>query len=124
MAAAQVERDRRSGVQTAPSASQSDTGGREIDSASWVSGVTVISHMPVSPSTRAALVTAPPSKVRTLVRMVSGVTETVSLNSMPKVNGVSPSCASGNPWNAAVNRSATLPGDEALDEACRSRAMM
>ena len=57
------------------------------------------------------------------MRMASGVTETASLNLMRKANGVSPSCRSGSPWNAAVSGSATWAGDERPDEASRSRAM-
>ena len=117
------DRARPSDVQTAPSASQSAAGAREIHSSSRVSGVTVISHTPLSPSTRAAPVTAPPANVRPCVRMASGVTATASLNAMRKVNGVSPSCRAGTPSNAAVSGSATWPSDEPPD-ASRSRRMM
>ena len=112
MCAATTERARPCDVQTAPSASQSSAGARVIDSASRLSGVTVIDHTPLSPSTRAAPVTAPPATVRTRVRMASGVTATASLNARRKLNAVSPSCASGSPSNAAVSGFATLPADE------------
>ena len=107
MCAGTTDRARPSDVQTAPSASQSSVGARAIDRSSRLSGVTVISHTPLSPSTRAAPVAAPPATVRTRVRMASGVTATASLNARRKLNAVSPSCASGSPSNAAVSGSAT-----------------
>ena len=112
MCAAPTDRARPSDVQTAPAASQSAAGAKDTDNSSRVAGVTVITHTPVSASTRAAPVTAPPATVRTRVRMASGVTTTASLNMMRKVNAVSPSCASGSPSKAAVSRSASRPGDE------------
>ena len=112
MAAAPLDRALPSDVQTAPSAAQSSVGARAIDSSSRLSGVTAIAHTPISPSTRAAPVTAPPVTVRTRVRMASAVTATASLNTMRKVNAVSPSCATGSPSNAAVSGSAVVPFDE------------
>ena len=107
MCAGTTDRVLPSDVQTAPSASQSSVGARAIDRSSRLSGVTVISHTPLSPSTRAAPVTAPPATVRTRVRIASGVTATASLNARRKLNAVSPSCASGSPSKLAVSGSAT-----------------
>ena len=85
------------------------SGARVIDRSSRLSGVTVISHTPLSPSTRAAPVTAPPATVKARVRIASGVTATASLNARRKLNAVSPSCASGSPSNAAVSGSYERP---------------
>ena len=112
MCAAPSDRGWPSDVQTAPAASQSAAGARDTDNSSRVAGVTVITHTPVSASTRAAPVTAPPATVRTRVRITSGVTTTASLNTMRKVKAVWPSCASGSPSKAAVSGSASPPGDE------------
>ena len=109
MCAGTADRVLPSDVQTAPSASQSSVRARVIDRSSRLSGVTVITHTPLSPSTRAAPVTAPPATVKARVRIASGVTATASLNARRKLNAVSPSCASGSPSNAAVSGSYEWP---------------